>query len=312
VADLEFHPVADIFPLMEGEAFDLLCEDIAAHGQREKILLADGKVADGRNRYRACVKLGREPDAEVWDGKGSLTSLVVSRNLHRRHLTTSQLGLVGAKVAESFEAEAKVSQQAGLNRGKAEPSPVAPKSGRREKPERKPRSAEKAAEAVGVGKGSVEAGQKVLRNGAPEVIAAVQADQVSVSDAAKVAELPHEEQVEALEAVEAGEAPTMAKAAEQKAPKPRKSGGPRYNWKALEGHLRPICLAFDEIIEAYDLPRGYGKRTGIAESCRKSLETEFAKNNIPPILLLAAASDLLATALKDLKHSLLNPSNGKA
>ena len=56
-----FHPYADIFPLLEGPAFDALVEDIRERGQQEPIWLYEGKILDGRNRYRALQQLGREP-----------------------------------------------------------------------------------------------------------------------------------------------------------------------------------------------------------------------------------------------------------
>jgi hypothetical protein len=61
---LEFHPLANIFPLLEGEAFEELVADIKANGLREKIDLYQGKIVDGRYRYRALQRLGIDPSAD--------------------------------------------------------------------------------------------------------------------------------------------------------------------------------------------------------------------------------------------------------
>jgi hypothetical protein len=110
--DLPFHKVAELFPLMEGEAYDLLKADIAAHGQREPIWTLDGKIIDGRNRYRACKALGIEPKAQEWDGNGSLVEFVVSLNLHRRHLDSGQRAAVAVEMLPLLKAEAKERQRA--------------------------------------------------------------------------------------------------------------------------------------------------------------------------------------------------------
>jgi ParB-like chromosome segregation protein Spo0J len=84
--DLRFHPLADIFPLMEGTEFDELFADIKAHGLVEPIVVYEGMILDGRNRYRACEVAGLEPAYRHFTGDDP-TAFVISANLHRRHLT---------------------------------------------------------------------------------------------------------------------------------------------------------------------------------------------------------------------------------
>ena len=52
------------------------------------------------------------PHFRTWDGTGSLVSLVVSLNLHRRHLTSGQKAIIGAEILPMLEDEAKERQGA--------------------------------------------------------------------------------------------------------------------------------------------------------------------------------------------------------
>jgi hypothetical protein len=54
---IEFHPLANIFPLIAAE-FDAFVDDVREHGLTEKIVVHEDKILDGRNRYRALVQLG--------------------------------------------------------------------------------------------------------------------------------------------------------------------------------------------------------------------------------------------------------------
>jgi ParB-like chromosome segregation protein Spo0J len=99
-------PAAGLFPLMAQAELEALIADIAEHGQREPILLApDGSVLDGRNRLAACEALGIQPHFERVAHAGSLVSLVVSLNLHRRHLSSSQRAAVAIEIERQMANE---------------------------------------------------------------------------------------------------------------------------------------------------------------------------------------------------------------
>ena len=53
--EFDIHPIAEAFPLIEGEKFEQLCDSVKKHGIMSRIVLHDGKVIDGRNRIRAAM-----------------------------------------------------------------------------------------------------------------------------------------------------------------------------------------------------------------------------------------------------------------
>ena len=111
-----YHEVAQIFPLMEGAEFEALKCDVAQNGLIEPIWLhPDGSIIDGRNRHRACIETDTPLRFRTWDGTGSLVSFVVSLNLHRRHLNSSQRAVVALEVLPMLEGEARERMEAGVN-----------------------------------------------------------------------------------------------------------------------------------------------------------------------------------------------------
>jgi hypothetical protein len=97
-APLDFHPLAALFPLIEGQDFEALVADIAAHGLLEPIVLYEGQILDGRNRYRACQRLHLPYAYVEYQGQAPLDH-VISLNVRRRHLTTGQKALLAAALA---------------------------------------------------------------------------------------------------------------------------------------------------------------------------------------------------------------------
>lgn len=111
---LDDHPIAQIMPMMNAVDKDELRESIKKNGQREDIVLLDGMILDGRNRYECCVDLGREPRFRFYDyvkDGASPTSFVLDKNLRRRHLTPSQAATIAVEALPFFEAEAKIRQR---------------------------------------------------------------------------------------------------------------------------------------------------------------------------------------------------------
>ena len=95
---MEYHEIANIFPLMEGTELTELSADIKKNGLIDPIWLYENKILDGRNRYRACQEVGVEPRFQSYPGNDPLQQ-VISLNLHRRHLNESQRAVVAARLA---------------------------------------------------------------------------------------------------------------------------------------------------------------------------------------------------------------------
>jgi ParB-like chromosome segregation protein Spo0J len=97
---IEFHPLAALFALVDGEEFSRLVEDIRQHGLREPVTLYENKVLDGRNRYRACVMAEVACRFEDYTGDDP-AAFVLSMNLHRRHLSPAKRRELIAKVLKA-------------------------------------------------------------------------------------------------------------------------------------------------------------------------------------------------------------------
>lgn len=198
---LPFHPYADIFPLIEGEAFAELVADVKANDLRERIVVWDGKILDGRNRYRAALAAGLLDESDgadrakyfvrfVPDVDGDPLKFVWSKNFHRRHLQKSQIAFIIAEFETIRHGGARKrpeSQDANLQLESPTPVPAGVAETRAEM-----------AEEGGVSQRLVASAAVVRDRGIDELKTAVRQGDIVASKAEQIARLPEPEQPAAL------------------------------------------------------------------------------------------------------------------
>lgn len=125
MAEYEEHPIAKMFPLMEGAEFNELVDSVSLNGQREPVVVAGKWLLDGRNRLRACKALGIPPKIREFDPAKdgeSVISYIIDVNMRRRHLTTPQRAVLGAmiyerlKVADGSPTQQEIADVLGVSR----------------------------------------------------------------------------------------------------------------------------------------------------------------------------------------------------
>lgn len=107
--ELPVHPAAELFPMMNAtdtEGWKGLIEDVRVNGCHQPLVIDHtGRLVDGRNRLAAIAGLKAEGVDATFDvvlcprtDEPGIRSWVISTNLHRRHLTTSQRAAIAAEM----------------------------------------------------------------------------------------------------------------------------------------------------------------------------------------------------------------------
>jgi hypothetical protein len=221
-ANLSAHALADIFPLMEGEEFDALVQDIKDNWLREPITIYEDKILDGRNRYRAVVKAAlqyklKEENFRHYTGTDPL-GLVVSANLHRRHLTESQRALIAARIVTTKLGDNQFNKPGITNK--------------------------QAAAMLGVSRATVKTAKKVAEEAAPEIKEKVLKGELRLGAAKEVIKKPKEEQVGELEKMK-------AEKQEKKEEKKRNAGSTKGSGKAKEAKANQAMKDVDEFCKKW-------------------------------------------------------------
>ena len=165
--DYPVNPVSELFPVMEPEAYEALKADIASHGQSEPIILWKKQLIDGRHRLRACKELGVKPIVVGISDSDDPLAYVISHNLYRRHLSTSERAMIAAKIT---------TMKVGDNQ-----------HAKKEGPHLCGGSTKEAAAIMSVSTRSVENAKQVLEHGSKAVKTAVAQGKLKVTTAAELA-----------------------------------------------------------------------------------------------------------------------------
>jgi excisionase family DNA binding protein len=96
----EISPTGECIPACRWLRLRRPCGKYQGQYQREPITVLDRLILDGRNRYRACLAIGINPQAVDFapDVDGDPLAFVISKNLRRRHMDESMRAMVGARL----------------------------------------------------------------------------------------------------------------------------------------------------------------------------------------------------------------------
>lgn len=173
---MKFHPYSEVFPLLASPDLQALIADIKTNGLCEKIWTYEGKILDGRNRFIACNKAGVKPRFQAFKGTDlEAIARVASANIHRRHLTESQLAMAATRIAT-------------LSTGRTAASQMLPGEAITQT---------QAAEQFNVSRTSVQRARRVIDKGSKSLQQAVESGDVGLKKAAAVVDLPKSEQLAA-------------------------------------------------------------------------------------------------------------------
>lgn len=190
IAKYEYHEFANLFPMMTASEAEALQKDMGENGFRAEypVILHEGKILDGRNRYEAALVTDTQPVFVEFGGSDAL-GFVVASNLNRRHLSESQRMMVAGRLA-NMQLGDNQHTSGSANLPTLPSSPLVSQS--------------QAASLLNVSERSVRTAKQVLTHATPEVIALVDSGELAASRAAVISKATPEVQQAAVEEIKAG------------------------------------------------------------------------------------------------------------
>lgn len=201
----------NIFPEASEEDFNRLLEDIRNNGydQSQPVIVYEGAILDGWNRYRACQAIGISPAIKNFDGDQAAAMRLVMRTNKRRNLNKGQWATIAIEAEDVLAVIAKQVEK-GRREKQAETQAMGQKIVPQASGKVEDKTATKAAELFNTNRTYINQAAKV-KAAAPEAFEKVKAGKMTLQDAVKeVARRPTEpewlpDEIERKAKVEAGE-----------------------------------------------------------------------------------------------------------
>lgn len=191
---------AYIDPLTPDE-YRALEQSILAEGCRDALILWGNVLVDGHNRYAICSKHGlpfQTIQSTRFQSMEDVHLWMIDQHLGRRSLSDFQRGVLALRKREIVaERHARTQPQAPGRTAAAAAEPEPPASAAASIAESQETTREALARVARLSSSQVMQIEKIQKQAAPEVVAAVKAGEISINAAATVASLPLEEQVAA-------------------------------------------------------------------------------------------------------------------
>jgi hypothetical protein len=206
MSDYPVHPIAECYPPPTAQEYAELKEDIRANGLLHPIVLFEEKILCGIQRKRICKEFGIPP---IYITPQITDPIAYAKGDHtRRQWTRAQLAVVGEKLANLKKGGDGSNQY--VKAANAQNKALA--------------GLQAIARRLGVSKTQIDGFRYIRKNGIPELFEAVEANQILVDPARKIAHLSKDKQRLALEeALRSKSSKTRAKPTKQPS-KPKPNG----------------------------------------------------------------------------------------
>jgi hypothetical protein len=182
------------------EEYEALERSLLAEGCRDALVLWGNVLVDGHNRYEICRKHGLPFQTVQHARFGSIEDVylwMIDHHLGRRSVSTFQRGVLALRKRELLAGRrSRETAAAAVQEAPAVDTPPPQPAAAPEPLD----SREAVAKAARLSSSQVLMIEKIHKQAAPEVVAAVKAGTISINAAAAVATLPAEEQVAAAAA----------------------------------------------------------------------------------------------------------------